>query len=149
MNFWQLVFLILVSLVIALQEIQIEGKGGWAEHLPTWKIKNPIRGIVGWPTLVDGYHLYLWLLMFLIFHAPFFFGFPFNKTNELLAIEMVLLFSILEDFLWFVFNPAWGIKKFFTEEIPWHPHKILFLPQNYWISFIIIGVFEIVKNIIT
>ena len=148
MNTLQLIFLILVSLVIALQEIQIEGKGGWAENLPTWKIKNPIRGIVGWPTLVDGYHLYFWLLMLLIFHAPFFFGFPFNKTNELLVLEMILLFSVLEDFLWFVFNPNWGIKKFFTTEIPWHPHKILFLPQNYWVSFLIITVFEVVKNIL-
>ena len=148
MNFLQIIFLLSISAVFALMEIQIEGTGGWAENLPTWKVKNPFRKILGWPTLLDGYHFWMWVLMMLIFHSPFFFGFAFNLTNELLVIEMFLFFAVIEDFLWFVFNPGWGIKKFFTREIPWHPRKIMFLPQNYWLSFVIITIFEIFKNTI-
>lgn len=146
MNLQQLIFLILVSSVFALLEIQIEGTGSWAEHLPTWKIKNPFRKIIAWPTLLDGYHLWMWVFIVLVFHAPFFFGFPLVKANELIIIEMILVFMFLEDFLWFVFNPAWGIKGFFTKDIPWHGRKILFLPQNYWLFFIVLTIFEVIKN---
>lgn len=145
-NTFQIVFLLAVSVIFALLEIQIEGSEGWAENLPTWKVKNPFRKVVGWPTLADGYHFWMWVFVILIFHAPFFFGFPFNQINELLIIEMIFIFFLLEDFLWFVFNPSWGLKNFFTKEIPWHPHKIMFLPQNYWIGFVLLAIFEIVKN---
>lgn len=149
MNLIQVIFVIVISAVVALLEIQIEGTGGWAKNLPKWEIKNPFKKIVGWPTLLDGYHFWSWVLILIVFHTPFFFGLSFNRTNELLVIEMLIIFLQLEDFLWFVFNPAWGIKKFFTQEIPWHGRKILFLPKNYWIYFIFLGIFEVVKNLLT
>ncbi|MFC1625903.1 hypothetical protein ACFL1Q_02595 [Patescibacteria group bacterium] len=149
MTVYQILFLIIISTVFALLEIQIEGTAGWAKNLPTWRIKNPFKKIINWPTLVDGYHLYVWILSFFIFHGPFFFGFPFNLKNELLVLELLLVFFTLEDFLWFVFNPAWGIKKYFTTEIPWHKRKILYIPQDYWIFIIIIGIIEVVKHQLT
>jgi hypothetical protein len=142
----RLIFILITAASFALLEIQIEGAGGWAENLPTWRVKNPFRGTVGWPTLVDGYHFWVWVFTISMFHAPFFFGFPFNLINELLIIESILIFFFTEDFFWFVFNPNWGIKKFFTKEIPWHPNKILFFPQNYWLFIAIIVVFEVFKN---
>lgn len=142
----QIVFLVIMSAAWALMEIQIEGNGGWAENLPTWKVKNPFPKILSWPTLVDGYHLWMWATTILIFQSPFFFGWAFNIQNELVAIEMWFLFGLIEDFLWFVFNPAWGIKKFFIKEIPWHKNKILFLPQNYWVMFVIIFLFEVFRR---
>lgn len=42
-------FVIIVSVVYALLEIQIEGEDGWAGKLPTWKIKNPFYKIINWP----------------------------------------------------------------------------------------------------
>lgn len=145
MDILQFIFLIAFSILCALMEIQIEGENGWAKDLPTWKIKNPFMKIIGWPT-IDGYHLSFWGIMILVFHAPFFFGFPFTRENELLVIEMIIIFSILEDFLWFAFNPKWGLKRFFKEEIPWHPNKFLFFPQNYWISFLLVVIFKVIKN---
>ena len=146
MNLSQLIFLILISVVFALLEVQIEGTGSWAKNLPTWRINNPFKKYLAWPTLIDGYHLYLWMFLILMFHLPYAFGIPFSKVTELTIIEMLLIVLFLEDFLWFVFNPAWGIKKFFSEEIPWHGKRFLFLPQNYWLSFAILAVFEIIKN---
>lgn len=146
MDVQRLIFILITSASFALLEIQIEGSGGWAENLPTWKIKNPFKKIVGWSTLVDGYHMWMWVFTISMFHAPIFFGMPFTLGNELIIIESLLFFYFLEDFFWFVFNPSWGIKKFFTKEIPWHPNKILFLPQNYWLFMVIIIVFEVFKN---
>jgi len=36
------IFVLIASLLVALAEIQIEGKSGWAKNLPTWrKIRIP------------------------------------------------------------------------------------------------------------
>lgn len=142
-----LLYIVLLSLVMAFLEVQIEGNAGWAKNLPTWKFKNPIRSIIGWTT-IDGYHVWLWAFIILIFHFPFIVGHNFSLDSELIVVESLLIFFVVEDFLWFVINPAWGLKKFFTKEIPWHPTKIFFLPQNYWISFLIIGVFEAVRRLV-
>lgn len=137
-------YLILVSLLFALLEIQIEGANGWSEKLPAWKIKNPFRRVIGW-THFDGYHFYGWLLFGALFHLPYFFGFPFSLKNEFVVIESIFIFFAVEDFLWFVFNPAWGIKKFFTKEIPWHPRKIILFPQDYWIQLCLFFLLQLMK----
>lgn len=140
-------FVLICALFLALLEIQIEGGHGWAEKLPTWQIKNPFSKIIGW-TKIDGYHLYLWALFILLFHLPYFFGITINSIHEFVIIESLYLFMVCEDFLWFVFNPAWGIKNFFTKEIPWHPNKILYFPQNYWIAGLILVLLEAIKYLI-
>jgi hypothetical protein len=38
----------------------------------------------------------------------------------------------LEDFLWFVFNPHYGIKKFRKGEIWWHKTWWGPVPSLYW-----------------
>jgi len=127
-------------------EIQIEGENGWAAKLPTWRVKNPLKIISGWPE-ITGYHLFLWLTFIAIFHFPFFLGFPLTLANELLVIEVVYAFLFIEDFFWFVFNPGWGLKKFFSQKIPWHADKFLFLPQSYWLSFAIIIILEFLRRL--
>ncbi len=141
------IYIIWISLIFAFLEIQIEGARGWAENLPCWKYKNPFRKIIGWTT-IDGYHVYCWLLFGSLFHLPYFFGYPITIENEFNIILSFFLFGIFEDFLWFVFNPAWGIKKFFTKEIPWHPKKILFFPQNYWIQFTTLLLLLLARNFV-
>lgn len=140
-----IIFIVLVSVIFALLEIQIEGENGWAGNLPTWKIKNPFKKIINWPYL-SGYHFYVGLLFISLLQLPFFIGVPFNLKTEVLVIEVYLLIILLEDFLWFVLNPKWGIKKFFTKEIPWHSNKVLFLPRNYWVGFISIIVIELLRK---
>jgi hypothetical protein len=40
----------------------------------------------------------------------------------------------LEDFLWFVLNPAYGLEHFSAAYIPWHKHWWWFAPSDYWIA---------------
>lgn len=134
------IYIAAISALFAYLEIQIEGNHGWAEKLPTWKIKNPVRGIIGWP-YVTGYHVSMWALFISLFHWPFFVGNVWNWKNEFFILQGLAWFLYLEDFWWFVLNPAWGLRRFFTTEIPWHPHKFLFFPLNYWIG--LLGLFAL------
>jgi hypothetical protein len=140
-----LLFVIGLAVVFAKLEIQIEGAHGWAEKLPTWRIKNPLRKIFNWPE-ITGYHLYLNLFLVLLFHLTFFMGVKFNLSTELQVLETLGLLLMLEDFLWFVLNPSWGIKRFFTEEVPWHKHKVLGLPANYWSGLALLVLLEMVRR---
>lgn len=134
-------FSLIVAAIFALLEIQIEGENGWASKLPTWKLNNPFRTILNWPYLT-GYHFYFNFLLLALLQLPFFVGFSFNLLNEVLIFEIYLLILLQEDFFWFVLNPKWGVKRFFTDEIPWHSKKILCSPRNYWIGFVIVVVLE-------
>lgn len=142
-----LFYLSISAFVFAALEIQIEGKNGWAEKLPTWRVKNPFSRIIAWP-YIDGYHLYLWILLALLFHLPYFFGLEFSWLSEIVIVESFFIFSFVEDFLWFVLNPHWGIKKFIDAEIPWHGKKFLNIPQNIWFSILVIFIFEVLRGLI-
>lgn len=47
---------------------------------------------------------------------------------------------MLEDFLWFVLNPAFGLVKFRPGHIPWHKYWLFFAPVDY-VVFTIVGSF--------
>ncbi len=49
-----------------------------------------------------------------------------------------MLFWIVEDFLWFALNPAYGLAKFNPQSIPWHKHWLLGVPVDYLV-FTIVG----------
>jgi hypothetical protein len=131
--------LILTSIVFALFEIQIEGKDGWANNIPTWKINTkpnnfkPIRIILDPNKPITGYHLYLWLFIILLVHLPLTF-YNWGLKNEIFIISFLLYLSTVEDFLWFVLNPFYGIKKFKKEYVPWHTYWFLKIPAGYWIA---------------
>ncbi len=121
---WYGLYLFLFSMGLALIEIQIEGKHGWAEKLPCWR---PVAGsfidkiwlkVTG--KQLTGYHVTLFGLVFLTLHLPFFVGFGWTLVRELEIISSYLLICVAEDFLWFVFNPYYGIRKFKPEYIWWH-----------------------------
>ena len=48
-------------------------------------------------------------------------------TSSLIALGLILFF-ITEDFLWFLFNPAFGFRKFRRQYIWWHE------PAWWWIA---------------
>lgn len=147
MSFEELIFILILSVLFALLEIQIEGKDGWADKLPTWKVKNPLKKITGLPHFT-GYHIYFWAFIFTLLHFPYFLELSFNFLNESKIIETFILILLSEDFLWFLLNPNWGIKKFLKEEIPWHNSKLFYLPKMYWIAFIAILFVEVIKKFI-
>lgn len=116
------IFIFLLSTDFALLEIQIEGKHGWAQRLPTFVYKkNWIFNLLGgkYPT---GYHI-IFVILFLpmFFHLPIFFT-HWSIYKEFIVIGSWLFLIVAEDFMWFVLNPSFGLKSFHSKnkEIWWH-----------------------------
>jgi hypothetical protein len=135
-------FLFVLAALFALAEIQIEGPQGWAANLPTWRVKNRWTRLLYGAKPLTGYHLYLQLFLLVAVHLPFGMGLtPFTWRGEASALSFFILFWVLEDFLWFVFNPAFGLRRFKPEHIWWHaPGWIWIMPRDYWI-FLPVGLF--------
>lgn len=134
-HFAYFVGLVAAAACFALVEIQIEGAGGWAANLPTWRLKSPwwSRLFPGRP--LTGYHLWILVFIVVVAHLPFGFGLPWTWPSELRAISFILFFWVLEDFLWFALNPHFGIRKFRKGCIPWHSAAWwLIAPRDYWIA---------------
>lgn len=134
MDFPLIVFTILISAVVAELEIQIEGKNGWAARLPTWRVSNRLTSFIlgGAYHPLTGYHFFLGFFVILFFHFPFFAGLSWSPGFELRLISLFLFFWMIEDFLWFIFNPNYGFKKFRKGEIPWHQRWVFGVPFSYY-----------------
>lgn len=122
----------------ALFEIQIEGPAGWARDLPTWRLRSPWfnRLFPGRP--LTGYHLWVLVFMAVVAHLPFAFGLPWTWRGEMRSLAFLLFFWVLEDFLWFVLNPHFGLRRFRPQHIEWHRHAWWWIaPRDYWIALIV------------
>jgi len=123
-----------LAFVIALWEIQIEGVDGWAAKLPTRRWQNTWTKIFFGGRPLTGYHLGLTTTLLLLIHFPAMFT-AWSWRVEAAVIGFYLVMITLEDFLWFVFNPAWGIRKFKkSPQLWWHPRWFLGLPDFYWFA---------------
>jgi hypothetical protein len=134
-------FLAAAAAVFALLEIQIEGTQGWAAGLPTWRRDNRWTRLLLGGRPLTGYHLHAQLFVLIAAHLPFGLGLAaWSMHGEARALAFVVLFWILEDFLWFVLNPAWGVRRFAREPAAWHARAWWwFMPREYWI-FLPVGV---------
>ena len=119
------VFIFLLSLIFALWEIEIEGKNGWAKKLPTWYKKSGVSSAFYNLTKkpLSGYHLMMLLFTLASFHVIFFLNTPWNLFNEINIFIVWLIFLIIEDFLWFQFNPYYGSKKFKRKNVWWYGNE--------------------------
>lgn len=133
------VYLVATSAIFALLEIQIEGKEGWARGLPTWRIETALtRRLLG-ARAITGYHVYMHLLVLLLAHVPFAVGVPLTLATEARILAFLVLFWVIEDFLWFVLNPHYGVRGFKRERAWWHAKSWWgFMPRDYWL-FIPVG----------
>ena len=133
-----LVMLSLLAAVFAQVEIQIEGAAGWAANLPTWRVESHWLLDCFWGGRpLTGYHVWVFLFMALVFHLPFFLHGRHGFRLEFRIVGSLALFWILEDFLWFAFNPAFGLSRFNPTFIPWHHHWILGVPVDYWVYLVL------------
>jgi len=134
-KFFFLVFI--VAILMALLEVQTEGRFGWAGDLPTWKIEIylPVVGMWGKAAKpLTGYHLYLWLFSFTLPHVAFLFT-KWSIRKEIYLVSFYILFSTLEGILWFVVNPAFSLHTF-NSRLSWYQEKwILGFPGEYWLRF--------------
>lgn len=133
-------FVCVLGFFFAKVEIQIEGAQGWAAALPTWRIeKHPLLDIFWGGRAMTGYHFWVFTFMFLLFHLVFFLQGGFSIWLECRVLGSLAIFWIVEDFLWFVLNPHYGIGKFNRAGAPWHKRWLLGVPVDY-LFFSIVGV---------
>jgi len=126
---------ILCATLFALLEIQIEGSRGWATGLPTWRVENRVTRLVLGDRALTGYHLYIHLFLLAVLHLPYaLFLTPLSWSAELRIGAFLVLFWIVEDFLWFVLNPRFGIRRFQPDDAWWHaPSWWWIMPREYWL----------------
>ena len=129
------VTLTLAAVAFALVEIQVEGQHGWAAHLPTWRIENRWTRLFCGRRPLTGYHLYAQFFVLVLVHLPFGLGLaPLTLGHEARVLSFLTFFWVLEDFLWFVLNPAFGLKRFRPQHIWWHaPTWWGLMPRDYWL----------------
>ena len=106
-------FVVLLGFFFAKLEIAIEGDAGWAANLPTWRIeKHWLLDLFWGGREMTGYHAWAFSLIALFFHFPLIFSSDFSWAAEQRALASIMLFWVSEDFLWFVLNPAFGLRRF-------------------------------------
>lgn len=134
-----IVYLVGLSSIFALLEIQIEGAGGWAKNLPTWRVTGTWMNKVMMRNEITGYHTYLDLLVILFLHLGLAIFGVWTWQLEARVIGCFLLIHAIEDFMWFVFNPKYTLRQFFTHEIPWHKVWLGYFPLFYYANLVIGG----------
>jgi hypothetical protein len=128
-------FILVAAFIFAKLEIEIEGPHGWAEKLPTWRLES--HTLLNWffgGRPLTGYHVWAFALILFCFHLPFFWS-PgsWSLGGELKVLAAYTAFWIVEDLLWFVFNPHYGWRKFTRGNVWWHKRWLFGLPLDYWL----------------
>jgi hypothetical protein len=131
--------LFLWALGLAGIEIEIEGGYGWAERLPTWFRKRGsvgrVYGLAMGRRPLTGYHVYAFAIPLLVLHLPFVAGVEWTLAGELRTVATYFALAVVWDYLWFVLNPAYTVRRFergnvWWFEVPW----IWRFPLDYYVG---------------
>src|SRR5919201_114243 len=116
------------ALCLAGIESEIEGGYGWAERLPTWFLRRGRIGriyglFMGWRPLT-GYHVFAFTIPLLVLHLPYVMGVDWTLAGELRTLATYFALAVVWDYLWFVLNPAYTVRRFrrgrgWWFEVPW------------------------------
>jgi hypothetical protein len=116
------------ALCLAGIEIEIEGGYGWAERLPTWWLRRGRVGRVYGALMGDrpltGYHVFAFTIPLLVLHLPYVMGVDWTLAGELRTLATYFALAVVWDYLWFVLNPAYTVRRFrrgsvWWFEVPW------------------------------
>ncbi len=134
-------YVVATAAACAMAEIHIEGAHGWAEALPTWRKKNRLTRLLIGDKPLTGYHTFMWLSVAALLHSAYGLGLAtFSLRTEARVVSFLILFGVLEDFLWFVLNPSFGIRRFSPGNVWWHAGSWWwFMPREYW-GFLPLGI---------
>ncbi len=140
----QLIVLVLAVGILAYffaqVEIHVEGDAGWAANLPTWRVETHWLLDLFWGGRpMTGYHAWVFPFIALFFHFPLAFMGQWSMQLEARVLASIILFWILEDFLWFLTNPAFGWKRFAKPHISWHKNWVAGAPVEYWLFSVVGG----------
>jgi hypothetical protein len=126
-----LVFTIFMAFILAEWEIQIEGQDGWAAKAPGWRIEKGWLMKISGGRPVTGYHFYMTVFLVALVHLTLFFT-AWTWRLECLLLGFYTAMVLIEDFLWFLLNPHFGLKKFRPGQIWWHKTWWGPVPSLYW-----------------
>jgi hypothetical protein len=113
---------------LAAIEIEVEGGRGWAENLPTWFRKRGAVGRLYGAAMgnrpLTGYHVFAFTIPMLLLHLPFVSGVHWTLARELIVLATYFSLAVVWDYLWFVLNPAYTVRRFrrgavWWFEVPW------------------------------
>ena len=140
--FYQAIYIFLLAAILAFIEIQIEGPHGWVANLPVWRPKpgsqiERLARLLKIKKPLTGYHLGLLSFLFVLVHLPFAFGSIWSWSAEFKMLSFYAFWLFIEDFLWFVFNPHFGLKKFKSEHIWWHDKWLIGAPVDYYTALVV------------
>ena len=105
---------IVLSVLYALIEIELEAGCGWGVNIPTSQVMKSSH--------FTWYHMYMRLFLAVMCIGIWWFRYyelPWWK-KVLIAGFFLTFILLLEDFFWFVLNPYFGLKKYNKDNIPWH-----------------------------
>jgi hypothetical protein len=132
------IFIFLLAFFWGAMEANSEGAYGWAENFPTTRYSNWfIQLCIG--KEITAYHINMLIITLIIFHIYFLTNY-WCIGKELICLGLMSFYLVLEDFLFFVINRHFGIKKFHKVFIAWHKRWFLWLPSSYWVGLIISSV---------
>ena len=60
-------------------------------------------------------------LPLVILHLPFGYGADWSVAAEVMVLATYLAFAIGWDYLWFILNPAYGLRRFRRGQVWWYP----------------------------
>lgn len=110
-------FIVQVAMVaFAYSEAVLEGEEGWARDKKCWRF----RTIKNYD--YTSYHLVTYYILFpiLIIFLPLAVS-GFDSKLFWLLVASYLIGSILEDFMWFVFNPVRSFSTWNHKDTTWYP----------------------------
>ena len=130
-----------LALLFAHVEVQIEGGIGWAASLPvTFRVEH--HWALDWfwgGRPITGYHAFVFSFMALAIHLPIVIAWRWSWRMQARCAAALMLFWIIEDFLWFVINPDFGLaglrpgNRGESGVAWWHPRWFLGFPVEYWL----------------
>ncbi len=149
MSLVQISYLFILALVLAALEVQIEGADGWAAKLPCWRPRGrwyvKIYSKVLSGKEVTGYHVFVFLFAFLMLHLPYVWGVPWTAHTEFQTLSVFFLFVVVWDFLWFVINPHFGVRKFHPGCATWHKIWLGPAPVDYFGALTLSFLFHVLR----
>lgn len=124
---------------LAAIEIEIEGGRGWAENLPTWfRKRGPVGRVYGAAMgnrPLTGYHVFAFTIPLLLLHLPFVSGVHWTLARELMVLAAYFSLAIVWDYLWFVLNPAYTVRRFRRGAVWWFEGPWIWrFPLDYYLS---------------
>jgi hypothetical protein len=114
-------------------EAYIEGKSPWAAKSCGWKLKIAKR------VTLTAYHFWLNIMFIFFLTLPFIVS-GWDKNLFGIILSAAAIGMLVEDFLWYVINPFFSLKKFNPKDAKWYPWVgigKLKLPATYILGIIV------------